>query len=136
VAKSINHVTLLGNIGKDPELKYTPQGTPVARISLATNERFKKGDEWQERTEWHNVILWARLAEIAKEYLHKGSKIAIEGSLRTRSWDSDGKKHYMTEIIVSDLVMLDARKTPDTSQEEAKAAAVAAGPITDEDIPF
>jgi single-strand DNA-binding protein len=98
VSKSINRVTLLGNIGKDPEVKYTQQGTPVARISLATNERFKQGEEWKERTEWHNVILWARLAEIAKEYLHKGSKIAIEGSLRTRSWDQDGVKHYMTEI--------------------------------------
>lgn len=129
MAKSINHVTLLGNIGKDPELKYTQQGTAVARISLATNERFKDKDEWKERTEWHNVILWARLAEIAKEFLKKGSKIAIEGSLRTRSWDKDGVKHYMTEVIASDLIMLDGRKSE-------KAEPAGAGPITDEDIPF
>ena len=129
MSKSINHVTLLGMIVKDPELKYTQQGTAVARISLATNERFKDKDEWKERTEWHNVILWARLAEIAKEFLKKGSKIAIEGSLRTRSWDKDGVKHYMTEVIASDLIMLDGRKSE-------KAEPAGAGPITDEDIPF
>ena len=130
--KSINRVIVLGNVGSDPQIKYTPQGTPVARISLATNDRFKdKKGEWQDRTEWHNVILWARLAEIAKEYLHKGSKIAIEGSLRTRSWDKGGQKHYMTEIITSDLVLLDAR-----ASKAEQAEPVAAGPITDEDIPF
>lgn len=131
----MNLVILLGNLGKDPEIKYTPQGTPVARVSLATNERFKKGDKWEDRTEWHNVILWARLAEIAKEYLHKGSKISVQGSLRTRSWDDQGKKHYMTEIIVSELVMLDARKDAEAKATAAGAGA-AAGPITDEDIPF
>jgi single-strand DNA-binding protein len=132
VSKSMNRVTLLGNIGKDPEVKYTQKGTPVAKISLATNERFKQGEEWKERTEWHNVILWARLAEIAKEYLHKGSKIAIEGSLRTRSWDQDGVKHYMTEITASDLIMLDGKKTAGSEP----AAVIAGGPITDEDVPF
>lgn len=137
MSKSINHVTLLGNIGKDPELKYTPQGTAVARISLATNERFKdKAGEWQDRTEWHVVILWARLAELAKEYLKKGSKIAIEGSLRTKSWDKDGVKHYMTQVIASDLIMLDARAKADQAKADQKPEPVAAGPITDEDIPF
>lgn len=134
MSKSINRVTLLGNLGKDPEVKYTPSGTPVAKVSLATNERFKdKAGEWQERAEWHNIILWARLAELAKEYLHKGSKIAIEGSLRTRSWDKGGIKHYMTEIIAADLIMLDGRKA---DQAKPEPAAAAAGPITDEDIPF
>src|SRR5580692_6065731 len=86
--KSVNKVILIGNLGKDPELKYTPQGTPVAKITLATNERFKgKDGQWQDRAEWHNVVLWQRLAEIAGEYLKKGGKVYIEGRLQTRSWD-------------------------------------------------
>ena len=86
--KSLNRVQLIGNLGKDPEVKYTPQGTPVAKLTIATNERFKdKAGEWQDRTEWHNVVLWQRLAEIAGEYLKKGGKVYIEGRLQTRSWD-------------------------------------------------
>ena len=78
--KSVNKVTLLGNLGKDPEVKFTPQGTAVAKLTLATNERYKdKEGQWQDRTEWHNVVLWQRLAEIAGEYLKKGSKVYIEG---------------------------------------------------------
>jgi single-strand DNA-binding protein len=95
--KSLNRVQLIGNLGKDPEIKYTPQGTPVAKITLATNERFKdKAGEWQDRTEWHNVVLWQRLAEIAGEYLKKGGKVYIEGRLQTRSWDDKqtGQKIY------------------------------------------
>ena len=110
--KSVNKVILLGNLGKDPELKYTPQGTPVAKFSLATNDRFKDKDgNWQDRTEWHNVTAWARTAEIAGEYLKKGNKVYIEGSLRTHSWDDKqtNQKKYMTEIIVSDLVLLGGR---------------------------
>ena len=88
MAKSVNKVILIGNLGKDPEVKYTPQGTAVARLTVATNERFKdKSGEWQDRTEWHNVVLWQRLAEIAGEYLKKGGKVYIEGRLQTRSWD-------------------------------------------------
>src|SRR5208337_2634387 len=95
--KSLNRVQLIGNLGKDPEVKYTPQGTPVAKLTIATNERFKdKGGEWQDRTEWHNVVLWQRLAEIAGEYLKKGGKVYIEGRLQTRSWDdkTSGQKKY------------------------------------------
>jgi len=98
--RSLNKVQLIGNLGKDPEIKYTPQGTPVAKITLATNERFKdKSGEWQDRTEWHNVVLWQRMAEIAGEYLKKGGKVYIEGRLQTRSWDDkqSGQKKYMTE---------------------------------------
>jgi single-strand DNA-binding protein len=123
-------------MGKDPEIKYTPQGTPVARISLATNERFKKGDEWHDRPEWHNVILWARLAEIAKEYLHKGSKIAIEGSLRTRSWDADGVKRYSTEIVAHDLIMLDSKPARGEEKVPTPAENIHGVAVTDEDIPF
>ena len=86
--KSLNRVQLIGNLGKDPEVKYTPSGTAVAKLTIATNERFKdKSGEWHDRTEWHNVVLWQRLAEIAGEYFKKGGKVYIEGRLQTRSWD-------------------------------------------------
>ena len=110
--KSLNRVQLIGNLGKDPEIKYTPQGTPVAKLTIATNERFKdKAGEWQDRTEWHNVVLWQRLAEIAGEYLKKGGKVYIEGRLQTRSWDdkTSGQKKYMTEVVASDLILLGGR---------------------------
>jgi single-strand DNA-binding protein len=109
MAKSVNKVILIGNLGKDPEVKYTPQGTAVAKFTLATNERFKdKQGEWQDRTEWHNITCWARLAEIAGEYLKKGRSVYIEGSLRTDSWDDKqtGQKKYMTNIVANDLVLL------------------------------
>jgi single-strand DNA-binding protein len=155
--KSVNKVILIGNLGKDPEVKYTPQGTPVAKITLATNERFKgKDGQWQDRTEWHNVVLWQRLAEIAGEYLKKGGKVYIEGRLQTRSWDDKqtGQKKYMTEVVASDLVLLGGRGEGDyaggsrgaaasaggnhfdQSVPEADHAPAASGPITDEDIPF
>ena len=109
MAKSVNKVILIGNLGKDPEVKYTPQGTAVAKFSLATNERFKdKQGEWQDRTEWHNITCWARLAEIAGEYLKKGRTVYIEGRLQTDSWDDKqtGQKKYMTNIVANDLVLL------------------------------
>ena len=151
--KSVNKVILLGNLGKDPELKYTPQGTPVAKFSLATNERFKDKDgQWQDRTEWHNITAWARTAEIAGEYLKKGSKVYIEGSLRTHSWDDKqtNQKKYMTEIIVNDLVLLSGRgegggdsaggsRQRDNNNFDQRAPEpepAAASPISDEDIPF
>ena len=110
--RSVNKVVLLGRLGKDPEVKFTPQGTPVAKFSVATNERFKdKSGEWQDRTEWHNVTAWQRTAEIAGEYLKKGSQVYIEGSLRTHSWDdkTSGQKKYMTEIVVNELILLGGR---------------------------
>src|SRR5271154_7144252 len=110
--KSVNKVILIGNLGKDPEVKYTPNGTPVAKFSLATNERFKdKEGQWQDRTEWHNIVLWDRLAEIAGEYLKKGGKVYIEGRIRTDSWDdkTSGQKKYMTNIVGSDIVLLSGR---------------------------
>jgi single-strand DNA-binding protein len=159
--RSVNKVILLGNLGKDPEVKFTPSGTPVAKFSLATNDRFKDKDgNWQDRTEWHNITAWARTAEIAGEYLKKGSKVYIEGSLRTHSWDdkTSGQKKYMTEVIVNDLVMLSGKGEGAGSGEgssggsrgassgggnnfdqrtpEPEPAGATAGPITDEDIPF
>ena len=100
--KSVNKVILVGHLGKDPEVKFTPQGTPVAKITIATNSKFKgKDGNWQETTEWHNVVLWQRLAEIAGEYLKKGGQVYIEGRLQTRSWDDKqtGQKKYMTEVV-------------------------------------
>src|SRR4051794_21811693 len=109
MSKSVNKVILLGNLGKDPEVKYTPQGTAVAKFTLATNERYKdKEGNWQDRTEWHNLVAWQRTAEIVGEYLKKGSSVYVEGALRTNSWDDKetGQKKYRTEIIVNELVML------------------------------
>src|SRR5258708_6100122 len=144
--KSVNKVILLGRLGKDPEVKYTPQGTPVAKFSLATNDRFKdKEGNWQDRTEWHNITAWSRTAEIAGEYLKKGSQVYIEGSLKTHSWDdkTSGQKKYMTEIWVNDLVLLGGRGAGsgggnnfDQRTPEPEHATAGSGPITDEDIPF
>ena len=154
--KSVNKVILIGNLGKDPEVKYTPQGTPVAKITLATNERFKgKDGQWQERTEWHNVALFGRLGEIAAEYLRKGSQVYIEGRLRTRKWqDKEGRDRYTTEIVANEMQMLGGRggergggagggvggaSDSGPRAEHAEAAAGGAGAQRDEfddDIPF
>ena len=108
---SLNKVMLIGNLGKDPEVRYTTSGTAVASFSLATSERFKnKNGEWEEKTEWHNVTLWARLAEIAGEYLAKGKTVYIEGRLQTRKWqDRDGKDRYTTEIVGEKMQMLSGK---------------------------
>jgi single-strand DNA-binding protein len=112
MAKSINRVTLLGNVGKDPEVKFLPSGQAVANFSIATSDRYKdKAGEWQDRTEWHNLAAFARTAEIVRDYVKKGSKIYVEGRLTTRSWDDkdSGKKVYKTEIMVNELVLLSGR---------------------------
>ncbi len=97
---SVNKVILIGNLGRDPELKYTPQGRPVATFSLATSERWTdKNGQKQERTEWHNIVIWGKSAELANQYLKKGRTCLIEGRITTRSWDDkDGNKRYRTEI--------------------------------------
>ena len=151
--KSVNKVILIGNLGKDPEVKYTQGGMPVAKFTLATNERYKDKDgQWQDRTEWHNVVAFQRLAEIVGEYLKKGGKAYIEGSLRTSSWDDKetGQKRYKTEIIANDLVLLSGRgeggeggggraraaSANSLDQRTPEPEPAAASPITDEDIPF
>jgi len=152
MAKSVNKVILIGNLGKDPELKYTPQGTAVAKFTLATNERYKdKAGQWQERTEWHNLVAWARTAEIAGEYLKKGRTVYIEGSLRTSSWDDKetGQKKFKTEIVVNDLVLLGSGRgeggesggysrsaSNNFDQRAPEPEPAGTSPITDEDIPF
>ena len=105
---SKNLVILIGNLGKDVEYKVTPSGTPVANFSIATSETWKDKDgNKQEKTEWHNIVLWGKTAEIANQYLKKGSSVFIEGKLQTRSWDDkDGNKKYMTEIVGQSMQML------------------------------
>lgn len=144
--KSVNKVILVGNVGKNPEVKYSPSGTPVAKFSLATNERFKdRNDQWQDRTEWHNVIAWQRLAEIVGEFVAKGSKIYVEGKLQTSCWEDgqSGERKYRTEIVAREIVLLGARVNGKGQHEESTVTTrndqlddAASGAITDEDIPF
>ena len=156
MAKSVNKVILIGNLGKDPEVKYTQSGMAVARFSLATTDRVKDKDgNWQDRTEWHNLVAFQRTAEIAGEYLKKGGKVYIEGRLHSDSWDDKetGQKKYKTEIIINDLVLLGGRDAGGEGggggrAAEANRASTSARPspsrrrprlereITDEDIPF
>ena len=110
--RGVNKVILLGNVGGDPELRYTPSGAGVANFSIATNESWtdKNSGERQERTEWHRIVAWGRLAEICNQYLRKGSKVYIEGRLQTRSWEGqDGQRRYTTEIVANEMQMLDSR---------------------------
>ena len=112
MARSVNKVTLLGNVGKDPEIRSTAGGTMVANLTLATSDRQKDAQgNWQDRTEWHNLVAFTRTAEIVRDYVKKGSKIYIEGKIQTRSWDDkeSGQKRYRTEIIVNELVLLSSR---------------------------
>src|SRR5262245_45474044 len=112
MARGVNKAILIGNLGRDPETRYTQGGSAVARFSIATSEswRDKQTGEQQERTEWHNVVCFARLAEIAGEYLKKGSKVYIEGRIQTRKWqDQNGQDRYTTEIIANEMQMLDGR---------------------------
>lgn len=111
MARGINKVMLIGNLGRDPETRYTQAGNPVTHFSVATSDswRDRQSGEQQERTEWHNVVCFSRLAEIAGQYLRKGSKVYIEGSLRTSSWEQDGQKRYRTEVVAREMQMLDSR---------------------------
>ena len=106
---------VMGNVGTDPEVRYAPSGSAIANISIATSESWKdkQSGEMQERTEWHRVVCFDRLAEICGQYLRKGSRIYIEGSLRTRSWEQDGQKRYATEIVGREMMMLDGRGETD-----------------------
>mgnify|MGYP001578539714 CR=1 FL=1 len=108
MAAGVNCVHILGNLGSDAEVKYTPQGVAVATMSIATSESWTgKDGQKQEKTEWHRLVCWRKLAEVAGQYCKKGDRIYVQGKLQTRSWDdAEGKKHYMTEIVVNDLKFL------------------------------
>jgi single-strand DNA-binding protein len=152
MARSVNKVTLLGNVGKDPEIRSTPGGTMVANLTLATSDRQKDAQgNWQDRTEWHNLVAFTRTAEIVRDYVKKGSKLYIEGKIQTRSWDDKetGAKKYRTEIIVNDLSLLSGRddgggssrssNAPSSMDQRQPAASdeySQAAEISDDDIPF
>ncbi len=111
MARGVNKVILIGNLGQDPETRYLQDGNPVTNCSLATSQTWRDRETGQqnERTEWHRIVFFRRLAEIAGEYLKKGSRVYIEGQLRTRQWERDGQKHYTTEIVANEMQMLDSR---------------------------
>lgn len=143
MAKGINKVILIGNLGKDPEVRHMPSGGAVANFTLATSESWKdkQTGEQHERTEWHRVVFYNRLAEIAGEYLRKGSKIYMEGSLRTRKWqDKDGQERYTTEINGNEMQMLDSRGAGNfdvaASSPPTASQGVMPPPDFDDDIPF
>ena len=141
---SLNKVMLIGNLGKDPEVRYTASGQAVASFSLATSEKFNnKSGEWDERTEWHNVVLWGRQGEIAGEYLAKGRTVFIEGRLQTRKWqDRDGKDRWSTEIIGDRMQMLSPKgdgSGRSSRQDDSLSGAPGYDDPTfnpDDDIPF
>ena len=150
---SVNRVILIGRLGKDPEVKYTPSGAPVAKFSLATDEVFKdRSGEQQKRTEWHNIVAWNKLAEICGQYLTKGKLVYIEGSIRSRQWeDQAGNKRTAYDIVAREMKMLGSKADSDRAAAAAAAAPSAerapvekpptseppAEPeITDEDVPF
>jgi single-strand DNA-binding protein len=145
---SLNKAMLIGHLGKDPEIRYTPEGTQVATFSLATSDNWTdKNGSRQERTEWHNIVAWTRLADLAKRFLSKGRQVYVEGRIQTREWnDRDGNKKRRTEIVASQIVLLGSRpQNIDTGQQlqepagktyaEPEEAFGDAG-ITDNDIPF
>ena len=140
--RGINKVILIGNLGGDPELRSTPGGTSVASFTLATNESWTDKDgAKQERTEWHRVVAWSRLAEICGQYLRKGSQVYIEGRLQTREWeDKQGNKRKTTEIVARDMQMLGARNQDDGARSQAGGGtpefAAETVKIEDDDLPF
>ena len=139
MAKSVNKVILVGHAGKPPEIKYTPSGIPVAKFSLATNESYKdKGGEQRERTEWHNLVAWQGLAELAGEYVKKGTQLYVEGSLRTSSWDDkqSGEKKSRTEIVLLDLVLLGGAAKSSTKNATGDRVGMPNAPVTENDHPF
>ncbi|MGB5179332.1 MAG: single-stranded DNA-binding protein [Gammaproteobacteria bacterium] len=149
MARGVNKVILIGNLGKDPEVRYMPNGNAVANITLATSESWKdkQTGEPQEKTEWHRVVMFRRLGEIAGEYLKKGSQVYIEGKLQTRKWqDNSGNDRYTTEIVADEMQMLGGRggggsagfPADSASTQSAPAPAAASAPAGDfdDDIPF
>ena len=126
-----NMLIAIGNVGKDPEMKFTPDGKPVTTFSVATNHSFTKDGQKQTETEWFNIVVWNKQAELCNQYVTKGKRVYVEGRLRTRSWEGqDGQKKYRTEVVASKVLFLDRNgQGPDKSEEAAAAA-------EPEDLPF
>ncbi|MFC1542099.1 single-stranded DNA-binding protein [Candidatus Latescibacterota bacterium] len=145
MARGLNKVLLIGNLGNDPEIKYSQSGNAIANISIATTEGRKNANgEWEDYTEWHRVVMFGKLAETCKDYLRKGSKVFIEGRIQTRSWeDKDGKKNYMTEVVGASMLMLDS-KGSDSSMNTASSDSGSGNesrqssnmPNEEDDLPF
>ena len=144
MARGINKVILVGNLGRDPETRYMPSGNAVTNVSVATSMSWKDRDsgEQKDRTEWHRVVFFNRLAEIANEYLRKGSKVYVEGELRTREWEREGQKHYTTEVVANEMQMLDNRGDMPVGNTEANPTSTTSNFTSrppedfDDDIPF
>jgi single-strand DNA-binding protein len=133
---SVNKAIIVGNLGADPEQRYTQNNTPVTTFRIATTDQWtdKQSGQRQERTEWHRIVAWGRLAEICGEYLHKGKQVYIEGSLQTREWeDKDGQKRYTTEIVAQAMQMLGNR---DDAQQQPRQQEAPATVPDDDDLPF
>jgi len=129
---SINKVILIGRLGKDPEVRYTQQQTAVCNFSIATSETWQKDGEKQEKTEWHNIVVWKRLAEICGQYLSKGSNVYVEGKLQTRKWeDKDGNTKYTTEIVAQTVQFLDPKGHHQEPEAEYNMT-----PGADDNVPF
>ena len=138
MSRGVNKVILVGNLGRDPETRYTQNGSAVTQFSIATSDswRDKSTGEQQDRTEWHNIVCFARLAEIAGEYLKKGSKVYIEGSLRTSNWEQEGQKRYRTEVMARELQMLDSRANGGGQAGEFSEPSYAAGAVGQQSAPM
>ena len=121
MSRGVNKVILVGSVGQDPEVRHMPNGNAVSNLSIATSETWKDktSGEQQEKTEWHRLVFFNRLAEIVDQYVKKGSKIYVEGKLQTRSWEKDGVKQYTTEIVVSEMHMLDSRSETGNAQSSS-----------------
>ncbi len=137
MAGDLNKVMLIGRLGADPEIRYTQSGTAVATLSVATNFRVKRGEEWTDETEWHRVIAWNRLAEVAGEYMNKGTKVYVEGRLQTRSWeDANGNKRWTTEVIARDISMLCGRGEDSGRMNDSEPPLPEEAPVEEDDVPF
>ncbi|MBI4670653.1 MAG: single-stranded DNA-binding protein [Chloroflexi bacterium] len=134
MARGLNKVMIIGNLGRDPEMRYTPSGKPVTSFSVAVSRTYMKPEgERAEVTDWFNVVAWGRLAEICSQYLTKGSMVYVEGRLETRSWEGDnGQKHYRTEVVANDVNILDRKGRPDDSGALDSALGDISAPGTDE----
>jgi single-strand DNA-binding protein len=127
---SLNKVMIIGNLGRDPEMRYTPSGQPVTQFTVAVNRNYKnQAGEWQEETEWFRIVAWGPLAERTAEYLRKGRKVYVEGRLQTRQWEGqDGQKRYTTELVANTVTPLDPRPRDEATGDEAAGGAVRARP--------
>lgn len=134
----INKVILVGNVGRDPEIRSTQSGTPVANFSLATNERRRDPNgEWTDHTEWHKLVVWGRMVNVVEQYVHKGRQLYIEGVLRTREWERDGQRHFTTEIHVRELKLLGSRQDGGGGSQSTDYGAVGQNfPDDADDVPF